>query len=257
MLFEIVTLFPDSFESFFKVGLMGRAVDNKIVNYNFYNPRDNGLGSHQQVDDYPFGGGMGMLLRPDVMQKTLSKVKSDTVILMSPRGEVLNQTLVDDLTNRESLGVVCGQYEGIDNRFVSQSIGLEVSIGDYILNSGETAAKVLIESIARKKPGFMKKQSHLVDSFSDGLLECDQFTRPFDWKVKKKKDTAVPPVLINGDTVEIEKWGKQNALFRTWERRPDLLENYCLDKNETEMLYVELINRFNSGVYMNVEGEYQ
>ncbi len=266
MLFEIVTLFPESFKSFFEIGLIGKAVHNKIITYHFHNPRVNGLGNYRQVDDYPFGGGPGMLLRADVMQKTLAKVKSDVVILMSPRGKVLDQQLVDDLMDKKSLAILCGQYEGLDHRFVDQYVDLEISLGDYVLNSGETAAKVLIETVSRREPGFMKKIESLEDSFSDGLIERDQFTRPLDWSVgeKKKKffssavckatSDSVPPVLTGGDLKKIEEWGKQNALFRTWERRPDLLNDYDLNEDDVQILYEELIKRFSS---KNFVGEKQ
>ena len=189
-----------------------------------------------------------MLMRPDVMEKVMSRVVSNTIILMTPRGRLLKQKIIDDLVHKKSLCIICGQYEGFDWRWVKQFVSLELSIGDYILNNGETASKVLIESISRKQKDFMgEKKSHMEESFSQGLLEEDQFTRPTKWRDSSALSSdPVPPVLIGGDFKKVREWKTQNSLFRTWERRPDLLKEKNMDNKDIKYLCREINKRFSS-----------
>jgi len=236
--FYILTLFPEMFESFLSASIIGRAIKNKKIKVNFVNLRDFGISKHKQVDDTPYGGGNGMVLKIDVVDAALGQLKRKTknekrkIILLTPQGKKLNQKLVSSLlaksdkpdrgagnTQVSDLILICGHYEGFDER-IRELVDEEISIGDYVLTGGEPAAMVLVDALARLVPGVLgKEESAREESFSNGLLEYPQYTRPKEYKGKK-----VPEVLLSGNHGEIAKWRQKEAKIRTKKRRPDLLE---------------------------------
>ncbi len=217
MHYQIFTLFPDYFHFFFRLGIMGRAVQNGLVNYSIINFRKYGLGKHKQVDDSPYGGGSGMLLKKDVLEKAFLSRRHQKKIYLSPRGERLTQVLAKKLAQEKLLTVLCGHYEGVDQRFIEKNIDLEITVGDYILFQGETAAITLMEVVSRLLPGFLGNELSLEsESFEHGLLENDQFTRP--------GDKNLPEVLLSGNHAKISNWRKNNQILNTLMKRPDLFK---------------------------------
>lgn len=240
MRFEILSLFPEAFHSFFATGMMGRAVEGGLVDYHLVNMRQFGLGNYRSVDDAPYGGGAGMLLRYEVIRDSFRALRKDSdqrsIIYLSPRGRLLDQKLVEALALRPGLSLLCGHYEGIDQRALDAFAAEEVSIGDYVLNGGEVAAQVLMEAVSRKIPGYLSEESLHTESFSSGLLEHDQYTRP-----REIDGRSVPEVLTGGDPRQIKKWERWNALERTYRSRPDLLRRQHLSKDDFEQLHRHLI----------------
>lgn len=222
MKIDILTLFPEFFESPFSISMMKRAVDKKILNINFHQIRDFGLGNRKQVDDSPYGGGAGLVMKPEVITAAWEAIPKDEdtlTIYMSPRGQVFNQEHAHELTSCSHIILICGHYEGIDQRFLDLSKAVEVSVGDYVLTGGETAALSLIDATVRLLPGVLgNEESHQNESFSNDLLEHDQFTMP-----RVFRDMKVPKVLLSGDHAKIEKWRLKNSLARTAKVRPELL----------------------------------
>ncbi|HEY7905982.1 MAG TPA: tRNA (guanosine(37)-N1)-methyltransferase TrmD [Wenzhouxiangella sp.] len=221
---DIITLFPDWFGHFNELGLTGRAVADGQVKLHCWNPRDYTSDPHKSVDDRPYGGGPGMVMRPEPIALAIEAAKvagaAPVVSYLSPQGRVLNQSGVGQLVERERLLLLCGRYEGIDERAIEQLVDEEWSIGDYVLSGGEPAALVLMDAVIRQLPGVLgHPESAAQDSFATGLLDHPHYTRPEHWRGQD-----VPPVLLSGDHGAVERWRQEKALERTQQRRPDLIE---------------------------------
>ena len=221
MKIDIVTLFPEMCRAPLGESMMKRAQENKIVDLRIHNLRDWTTDKHHVVDDAPFGGGQGMVMKPEPIFAAVESLRkgNSTVVLMTPQGRQFTQSLATDLSKREHVIVICGHYEGVDHRVVENLVDLEVSIGDYVLTNGAVAAVVLVDAVVRLLPGVLgHEQSAADDSFSAGLLEAPQYTRPSEFRGSK-----VPEVLLSGNHAEIAAWRKEQAKKRTKENRPDLL----------------------------------
>ena len=228
MKIDILTLFPEICRAPLNESIMKRAQENKIVDLRIHNLRDWTTDKHHVVDDAPFGGGQGMVMKPEpifagvegLKQETSNaEIQKPTVILMSPAGRRFDQKMASELSKESHLIIICGHYEGVDHRVIEHLVDLEVSIGDYVLTNGAIAAVVLVDAVVRLLPGALgHEHSALDDSFSAELLEGPQYTRPADFRGWK-----VPEVLLSGNHAEIAKWRKEQALNRTKENRPDLL----------------------------------
>jgi tRNA (guanine37-N1)-methyltransferase len=232
MRIDVVTLFPELFEAPLATSIIGRAVEREIVEFAIHDLREHGLGRHRSVDDYPYGGGAGMVMRPEPIFAAIEPLREHgaTVILLDPAGERLSDRLARELAAEPRLALLCGRYEGIDER----ARGLadrEVSIGDYVLTGGELPALVLIDAVVRLVPGVIEAASHEGDSFADGLLEYPQYTRPETFR-----GASIPSVLTSGHHAEVERWRRREALRRTLERRPDLLASAPLDDADRAIL---------------------
>ena len=221
MKFDVLTLFPEMFNSL-KESIIGRAVENNLIEINLTNIRDFSKDKHKKVDDTPYGGGAGMVIRPDVVYDAYISLKDENakVIYMSPKGTVLNQEKVKSLAKENHLIILCGHYEGIDQRVLDEIVDEEISIGDYVLTGGELPAMVLIDSVSRYVEGVLNEESTSEESFSEGLLEYPQYTRPEEFRGK-----SVPDVLISGHHENIRNWRKEQSLMITKKNRPDLLKN--------------------------------
>jgi tRNA (guanine37-N1)-methyltransferase len=223
MKIDILTLFPEICRAPLSESIMKRAQENKIVDLRIHNLRDWATDKHHIVDDAPFGGGQGMVMKPEPIFAAVEDLRNETskILLMSPTGRRFDQPLAAELARESHLLIICGHYEGIDQRVVEQLVDLEISIGDYVLTNGAIAAVVIADAIARLLPGALgHEQSATDDSFSGGLLEGPQYTRPADFRGWK-----VPDVLLSGNHAEIAKWRKDQATRRTRESRPDLLKD--------------------------------
>ena len=220
MKFDILTLFPEMFEGI-KQSIIGKAIEKDLIEVNLINIRDFSKDKHKKVDDTPYGGGAGMVLRPDVVYDAYNSIKSDNakVIYLSPKGKTLNQEKVKELANEKHIILLCGHYEGIDQRVLDEIVDEEISIGDYVLTGGEIPAMVLIDSVSRYVDGVITKESVEEESFSNGLLEYPQYTRPEIFLDKK-----VPEVLLSGHHENIRKWREEQSLEITRRNRPDLLK---------------------------------
>jgi len=220
MKFDILTLFPEMFISL-KESIIGRAVEKNLININLINIRDFSKDKHKKVDDTPYGGGAGMVIKPDVVYDAYESVKEENakVIYMSPKGKTLNQEKVKQLSKEKHLIIICGHYEGIDQRVLDEIVDEEISIGDYVLTGGEIPAMVLVDSVSRYVEGVLSKDSTSEESFSKDLLEYPQYTRPEEFRGKR-----VPDVLISGHHENIKKWREEKALEITQKNRPDLLQ---------------------------------
>jgi tRNA (guanine37-N1)-methyltransferase len=230
--FDIVTLFPDCFTSVLNSGLLSKALAKQIAQVNLINPRDFTSDKHRKVDDEPYGGGVGMLMKPEPIfaaVESLPILPRREIILMSPQGQTINQPLLRELaTNYHQLIVICGHYEGVDER-VLQLVTREVSLGDFILTGGEIPAMALINGVTRLLPGTVGKAESLQsESFEQGLLDFPQYTRPAIFRGLK-----VPDVLLSGNHAEISKWRLAQQIERTRQRRPDLLENWEQDNGDS------------------------
>lgn len=222
MRISIVTIFPEFFPGPLGVGVVGRAIDEGLVQVEYRDVRRHGLGAHRQVDDTPYGGGPGMVMRMEPLDAVLEPLAGSHRVLMSPAGAVLDQELVDRLATFDHLTLVCGRYEGVDQRIIDAHIEEEVSIGDFVLAGGEAAALVVIEAVARLLPGAIgNPQSIVHESFRRGLLEEPVYTKPAVYKGLK-----VPDVLLSGDHARIEAWREAQRRDRTRRRRPDLWERF-------------------------------
>ncbi|MBO5143464.1 MAG: tRNA (guanosine(37)-N1)-methyltransferase TrmD [Clostridia bacterium] len=223
MKFDVLTLFPEMFEPI-KTSIIGRAVNNQILELNLINFRDYSTDRLKHVDDTPYGGGAGMVLKPQPIYDAYMNIVKDLdykpkVIYMSPRGKLFNQKMAKELSKEKHIVILCGHYEGVDQRVIDEIVDEEISIGDYILTGGELPAMVVIDTISRNIEGVLKEESVNDESFSDGLLEYPQYTRPEEFMGRK-----VPEVLLSGHHANIEKWRKEQSLEITKARRPDLLE---------------------------------
>ena len=228
MKFDVLTLFPEMFEPL-KQSIIKRAVEKNLIDINLINIRDFSEDKHNKVDDTPYGGGAGMLIKPDVVDRAYNSIKSENakVIYLTPQGKTLNQRIVRDLSKQEHLILLCGHYEGIDQRVLDKIVDEEISIGDYVLTGGELPAMVLIDSVSRYVDGVLSEESTDEESFSNGLLEYPQYTRPeiFD-------NVKVPDVLISGHHENIRKWRRERSLENTFKKRPEMLENIELTEKE-------------------------
>ena len=221
MKFHVLTLFPEMFESLNK-SIIGRAKEKGLIEINLINIRDFSKDKHKKVDDTPYGGGAGMVIRPDVVYDAYSSIKdreNAKVIHLSPQGKVLNQEKVKELSNENHLILLCGHYEGIDQRVLDEIVDEEISIGDYVLTGGELPAMVVIDSVSRYVKGVLNNESIKEESFSNNLLEYPQYTRPEEFRGRK-----VPEVLISGHHENIKKWRDEKSLEITKIKRPDLLK---------------------------------
>ena len=232
MKFDVLTLFPEMFESL-KQSIIGKAQERNLIDINIVNIRDFSKNKHKKVDDTPYGGGAGMVIMPDIVYDCCNSVKTETskVIFLSPQGKVLTQKKVEELSKQKHLILLCGHYEGIDQRVLDKVVDEEISIGDYVLTGGEIPAMVLIDSVSRYVEGVLKEESTKEESFSNGLLEYPQYTKPEIFE-----DTKVPEVLLSGHHENINKWRKKEALRNTYLKRPDLLKEYNLSKEEKRYL---------------------
>ena len=221
MQFDVLTLFPEMF-SILDESIIGRAKKNKQIDINLVNIRDFSKNKHNKVDDTPYGGGAGMVMMPDVVYRaydSLENKENAKVIYMSPQGKKLNQEKVKELSKENHLIILCGHYEGIDQRVLDKIVDEEISIGDYVLTGGELPAMVLIDSVSRYVEGVLNKESIKEESFSENLLEYPQYTRPEVFEGEK-----VPEVLLSGNHKEIDKWRKEKCIEITKKKRPDLLK---------------------------------
>lgn len=237
MNFNVLTLFPEMIEQGMNTSITGRAIENGQIHLNAVNIRDYSDNKHNRVDDYPYGGGAGMVMQAEPVYRAYKalaeKIKTPhRVIYMTPQGSVLNQSKVEELAKEEELIFLCGHYEGIDERVLEEIVTDYLSIGDYVLTGGELAAMVVMDGISRFVPGVLNNRvSAETESFHDNLLEHPQYSRPEEWKGKK-----VPEVLMSGHHKNIETWRREQSILRTLERRPDMLENAKLSKKELDFL---------------------
>jgi len=232
---DVITLFPELFRPVLASGVLGRAIERGVVVVELHDLREHGLGRHRSVDDTPYGGGAGMVLRPEPLAAAIGPFRAAgvPVILLDPAGERLTDGLARELARESRLALVCGRYEGVDER-VRASVDREVSIGDYVLTGGELPAMVVIDAVSRLVPGVIDPASSAGDSFAGGLLEHPQYTRPEEFE-----GMPVPSILLSGHHGQVDAWRRHEALRRTFERRPDLLDQAPLtdaDRREIERL---------------------
>lgn len=229
MKFDVLTLFPEMFETM-KQSIFGKAMEKGIVTMNTVNIRDFSKDKHKKVDDTPYGGGAGMVMMPDVVYSAYKSIeaKDAKVIYMSPQGKTLSQKKIEELAKQDHLIILCGHYEGIDQRVLDKIVDEEISIGDYVLTGGEIPAMVLMDSVSRYVEGVLKQDSIKEESFTNGLLEYPQYTRPETFEGQK-----VPEILLTGHHENIEKWRKEQSLKITKQKRPDLLEKQA--NNEVQI----------------------
>jgi tRNA (guanine37-N1)-methyltransferase len=237
---SVISLFPEMFQAITQYGVTGRAIKSGLVEVDFYNPRDFTHDRHKTVDDRPYGGGPGMLMKVQPLKDAIASAKLSVpnakVIYLSPQGRTLTQEGVQQLAKQAEFILVAGRYEGVDERLIQSEIDEEWSIGDFVLSGGELPAMVLMDAVFRMVPGVLGKQASAdEDSFSDGLLDCPHYTRP-----EVLNGELVPSVLLSGNHEEIRRWRLKQKLGRTFQRRPDLLQNLELDK-EQQMLLEEFI----------------
>lgn len=228
MRFDIITLFPEIFAPFLTSGITRRAFESGQVDVKLVNPRDYGEGNYRRVDDRPFGGGPGMVMLAEPLTQCLRAIQAQRhdaapVVLFSPAGKLLNHATVARWADSQGAILICGRYEGLDQRFVDLHVTEQISLGDFVLSGGEVPAMALLDAVARLQPGVLNcADSHQQDSFNpmmDGLLDCPQYTRPENWS-----DQAVPEVLLSGHHVQIERWRREQRLALTFRLRPDLID---------------------------------
>ena len=225
MRIDIITVLPELLQSPFEASILKRAIEKGLVEVHLHNLRDYASGNYKQVDDYQFGGGAGMVLMVEPIDKCISELKAqrdyDEVIYMTPDGNTLNQGMANEISMKGDIIVLCGHYKGVDQRVRDMFVTREISIGDYVLSGGELAAAILCDAVIRLLPGVLNDEtSALTDTFQDNLLAPPVYTRPAEYK-----GMEVPKILLSGNFPKIEKWREQQALERTRQRRPDLLEN--------------------------------
>ena len=222
MKFDIITLFPEMFSAIKKEGVIARAMKNSLISINTWQLRDFSLNKYKNVDEKPYGGGPGMVIQVKPIRDCISKIKQSSpntkVIYLSPQGKKLDQKLVEELATFESITMLCGRYEGIDERVIENDIDFEISIGDYVISGGELAAMVVIDAISRRLPGVLGNEVSLKDSFTDNVLDCPHYTRP-----EVIDNQAVPEVLLSGNQAKIDAWRLEQSIKKTKQKRPDLL----------------------------------
>ena len=233
----IISLFPEIFGPFLKFGVLGRGIDSELIKIDFWNPRDFSDDPNKAVDDKPYGGGPGMVMRAQPIFSAIEAAKKEKgtdlhVVYLSPQGKPLDQAILKEFLEKKNILLVCGRYEGVDERLIESVVDEQISIGDYVLSGGEIPAMVVTEGLARFVPGLLGGETSAEsDSFADGLLEYPQYTRPPIWAGR-----SVPSILLSGDHQKIADWRKSMAINRTSKRRPDLIKNRILTKKEQEML---------------------
>jgi tRNA (guanine37-N1)-methyltransferase len=241
--FDVVTLFPEMFAAVSESGITRRALENGLWKLALWNPRDFTTDDHRTVDERPYGGGPGMVMLAEPLEQAIGAAReaqraegrSGKVILLSPQGAKLGQRKVMELREVQAATLLCGRYEGVDERLVRRSVDDEVSIGDYVISGGELAAMVLIDAVVRQLPGALgDAQSAQEESFVRGLLDCPQYTRPEVWPAKEGE--RVPEVLLSGHHAAIGRWRLQQALGRTWQRRPGMLAERGMTDEERKLL---------------------
>jgi tRNA (guanine37-N1)-methyltransferase len=242
MRFDVLTIFPGMFSAYLEEGILGRAIKKGLVEVRPVSIRDFARGKHKTTDDRPYGGGDGMVMKPGPIHRALQAVDRPSdrslVVLLSPQGELFNQFRARELTEWDQLILVCGRYEGVDERIRTNLIDRELSVGDYVLSGGELGALIVIDAVSRLIPGVLGgERSALEDSFENALLKYPQYTRPSVFQ-----DREVPQVLLSGDHEKIRLWRRRESLRRTLEKRPDLLQNATLT-SEDELILKELRNR--------------
>ena len=222
MKFEIITLFPEMFSAIKEEGVVARAIKKSIISISEWQLRDFSSNKYKNIDDKPYGGGGGMVMQVKPIRDCIAKIKEQTpetkVIYLSPQGQQLNQSLVEKLASFNSLTLLCGRYEGVDERIIENDIDYEISIGDYVISGGELAAMVLIDSVSRRLPNVLGNQDSLKDSFTDGLLDYPHYTRP-----EIVDGQPVPEVLLGGNQAKIDAWRHKQSIEKTNQKRPDLL----------------------------------
>jgi len=239
MRIDVLTLFPETFDGPLQASILGRALREGVAEVQLHNIRDFATDKHSVVDDYAYGGGPGMVMKPEPLAAAIESVRAEAeppgrVVLLTPQGRLFNQDVVDELVQEPRLILLCGHYEGVDERIRQHFIDDEVSIGDYVLSGGEYAAMVVIDAVVRRLPGTLgSADSLLEESHSDGLLEYPQYTRPAEFR-----GWQVPDILLSGNHGEIAKWRRRQRIIRTAQRRPDLLEK-ALRANEPACLTEE------------------
>jgi tRNA (guanine37-N1)-methyltransferase len=233
--FDVVTLFPEMFAAVAGSGITSRALEAGLWSLTTWNPRDFTTDNYRTVDDRPYGGGPGMVMLAEPIERTLDAVKTaggGRVLYLSPQGRKLDHRRVMELVKEQAVTLLCGRYEGVDERLLARRVDEEISIGDFVLSGGEIAAMALMDAVVRQLPGALgDQQSAIEESFADGLLDCPQYTRP-----EKYRGAKVPEMLLSGHHENIRRWRLKQALGRTWLRRPDLLEVRSLSNEERLLL---------------------
>ena len=249
MRIDVVSLFPEFVAQVSAHGVVGRAMERELLSIHGWNPRDYATGNYRRVDERPFGGGPGMVMLIDPLRACLAAARAADpapakIVYLTPQGERLTQAKVRDLAGRERLILLCGRYEGIDERLVAAEVDEELSIGDYVLSGGELAAAVVIDAVGRLQEGALNDiESAAQDSFEhDGLLDCPHFTRPVEHELG-----VVPAVLMSGNHADIARWRRQQALGRTWLRRPDLIDAGSLSRADRKLLDAFLADQPGAG----------
>ncbi len=244
---DILSLFPEMFQGPFGIGILKRAIDRKLVSISIHNIRDYTHDKHATVDDYPYGGGAGMILKPEPIFEAVESIKSDIcrkqgvsdidcytlpIILLTPQGRLYSQHIAAELSTHRQMTLICGHYEGVDERVPEYLASDEISIGDYVLSGGELAAMVVVDAVVRLLPGVLGSQASLLeDSHVTGLLEYPQYTRP-----AVHRERSVPEVLLSGNHAQIAKWRREQAILRTLKRRPELLDKANLCSEERQLV---------------------
>ena len=222
MKFDIITLFPEMFSAIKEEGVIARAMKKSLISINTWQLRDFSSNNYRNVDEKPYGGGAGMVIQVKPIRDCISKIKQSSpntkVIYLSPQGKKLDQNLVEELATFESITMLCGRYEGIDERVIENDIDFEISIGDYVISGGELATMVVIDAISRRLPGVLGNEVSLKDSFTDNLLDYPHYTRP-----EVIDNQAVPEVLLSGNQAKIDAWRLEQSIKKTKQKRPDLL----------------------------------
>lgn len=235
MHFDILTLFPDMFRGVFGDSIIKRATDNGILSFNYVDIRDYTANKHRKVDDYAFGGGTGLVMavQPIVdAYKSVTKGEKVFTVYMSPQGKVFNQAMAREFAKQERMVILCGHYEGIDERAIEEIVDMEVSIGDFVLTGGEIPAMALVDSVARMIDGVLpNEEAYSMESHYGGLLEYPNYTRPYEINGRK-----VPDILLSGHHKNIEKWKHKQALYRTWLKRPDMIRKYKPTEEDKKFL---------------------
>jgi len=236
MRFDVLSIFPEMFQSPLSYSLLKKAQEKGLINICLHDIRDWAEDKHKMTDDAPYGSGCGMVMKVEPVETALTEIKNTElnplVVLMTPQGEIFNQKVASQLTREKQIIIICGRYEGVDERIREHLTDREISIGDYILTGGEPSALVLIDAVSRLLPGVLgNDESPFSESFSQGLLEYPQYTRPAEYK-----EWRVPEILLSGNHAQIESWRKHKSLKRTYKRRPDLLEKAELSAEDREYL---------------------
>ncbi|MDD3266397.1 MAG: tRNA (guanosine(37)-N1)-methyltransferase TrmD [Burkholderiales bacterium] len=247
MIFSIISIFPEMFAALSQNGIVGRAFAGDLFKLNFHNPRDFTTDNYRRIDDKTFGGGAGMVMKIEPLEKSLHEahkiqkeqgVKNSLVIYMSPQGKKVDQKVINQLSTYDGIIIVSGRYEGVDERFIERNVDIELSVGDFVVSGGEIPAMLVIDGIVRQIPGSMNSMESVEhDSFMNGLLDCPHYAAPRNYE-----GSIVPDELLSGDHEKIRKWRLQQSLWRTYQRRPDLLADKQLTKEQSRLLE-EMISR--------------